>query len=60
MAFQPGEFTSFYHASDEAAVSRLYGGIHYRPAIDYGVEQGEKVGKLVTKEVILHQQLSNK
>jgi hypothetical protein len=54
------EFTSFYHASDEAAVSRLYGGIHYRPAIDYGVEQGEKVGKLVTKEVILHQQLSNK
>jgi hypothetical protein len=54
------KFTSFYHASDEAAVSRLYGGIHYRPAIDYGVEQGEKVGKLVTKEVILHQQLSNK
>lgn len=41
------KFTSFIHASNEAAISRLYGGIHYRPAIDYGVEQGEKVGKFV-------------
>jgi hypothetical protein len=40
-------FESFYAASDEAAVSRLYGGIHYRPAIDYGVDQGDKVGKLI-------------
>ena len=44
-------FTSFIHASEEAAISRLYGGIHYRPAIDYGVEQGEKVGKLVVDRV---------
>ena len=28
-------FTSFKAAADEAAVSRLYGGIHYRPAIDF-------------------------
>lgn len=54
------EFTSFYNASEEAAVSRLYGGIHYRPAIDYGVAQGEKVGRLITKKVTLHQQLTNK
>jgi len=40
-------FKSFIHASEEAAVSRLYGGIHYRPAIDYGVEQGERVGEFV-------------
>ena len=37
-------FASFKAASEEAALSRLYGGIHYRPAIDYGVTQGEQVG----------------
>ncbi len=40
-------YTSFLQASEEAAISRLYGGIHYRPAIDYGVEQGEEVGKYI-------------
>ena len=44
-------FDSFYHASDEAAISRLYGGIHYRPAIDYGVDQGRKVGRLIVDRV---------
>lgn len=38
-------YPSFLAASEEAALSRLYGGIHYRPAIDYGVTQGEQVGK---------------
>ena len=46
-------FKSFIHASEEAAVSRLYGGIHYRPAIDYGVEQGEEVGKFIVGKVIM-------
>jgi hypothetical protein len=50
-------FNSFLHASEEAAVSRLYGGIHYRPAIDYGVAQGEKVGKFVVKELQMRTQL---
>ncbi len=40
-------FDSFMAASAEAAISRLYGGIHYRPAIDYGVEQGLKVGQFI-------------
>ncbi len=44
-------FTSFYHASDEAAISRLYGGIHYRPAIDYGVTQGRAIGKLIVERL---------
>lgn len=47
----PRSFTSFYNASDEAAVSRLYGGIHYRPAIDDGVTQGRKIGKLIVDRV---------
>ncbi len=45
------EFNSFYHASDEAAISRLYGGIHYRPAIEYGVDQGRNVGKLIVERI---------
>lgn len=44
-------YESFLHASSEAAVSRLYGGIHYRPAIDNGVEQGEKVGNFVIANI---------
>lgn len=46
-------FPSFLAASEEAAISRLYGGIHYRPAIDYGVQQGEKVGKLIVERIQL-------
>jgi hypothetical protein len=45
------KFNSFMHASEEAAISRLYGGIHYRPAIDYGVAQGEQVGNFVVKNL---------
>lgn len=44
-------FASFKEASEEAAISRLYGGIHYRPAIDYGVEQGEKVGDFIISKL---------
>ena len=38
-------FSSFYEFADEAAISRLYGGIHYRAAIELGVEQGIEIGK---------------
>ena len=31
------------HASEEAAISRLYGGIHYMMAIEEGVTQGIKL-----------------
>lgn len=44
-------FTSFVEASEEAAISRLYGGIHYMPAITNGVAQGEKIGKHVLKTI---------
>lgn len=33
-------FPSFAAAAEEAAISRLYGGIHFRAAIDRGLEQG--------------------
>ncbi len=44
-------FDSFFDASDEAAISRLYGGIHYLPACVNGVEQGKKVGKHVIRNL---------
>jgi hypothetical protein len=44
-------FPSFESAAAEAAISRLYGGIHYRRAIEQGVIQGRRVGKLVLERV---------
>jgi hypothetical protein len=46
-------FSSFHKASEEAAISRLYGGIHYRPAIENGLEQGRKVGEQVVRRLKL-------
>ena len=43
----PRTFRSFDHFAAEAAISRLYGGIHYRQAIELGVDQGTKVGDLI-------------
>lgn len=45
------EFNSFIHASEEAAVSRLYGGIHYMMAIDNGVDQGQNVGDFIVSKL---------
>ncbi|MEO1262783.1 MAG: vanadium-dependent haloperoxidase [Bacteroidota bacterium] len=47
----PRDFESFMQASEEAAVSRLYGGIHYSPACFIGVDQGKLVGKHVLSRV---------
>jgi hypothetical protein len=47
----PRSFKSFYDASAEAARSRNYGGIHYVPACEVGVDQGKKVGEFVVAHV---------
>ena len=44
-------FKSFIHASEEAALSRLYGGIHYRPAIRHGLTQGRALGYYVINKL---------
>ena len=44
-------FTSFLQAAQEAAVSRFYGGIHFKDAIDNGLLQGYKVGDWVVNKV---------
>jgi hypothetical protein len=47
----PRVFASFKEAGAEAAISRLYGGIHYRMAIEAGIGQGRGVGDLVVRRV---------
>jgi hypothetical protein len=45
----PGRsFRSFHEAAEEAALSRLYGGIHVRAAIERGLEQGRCIGRHVS------------
>ena len=40
----PRSFPGFEAAAAEAGISRLYGGIHFRAAIDRGLEQGRCIG----------------
>ncbi|MEO1515443.1 MAG: vanadium-dependent haloperoxidase [Bacteroidota bacterium] len=44
-------YQSFLQAADEAAISRLYGGIHYRPAIDNGLDQGKNIGQYIINQL---------
>ncbi|MGL4310306.1 MAG: vanadium-dependent haloperoxidase [Paracoccaceae bacterium] len=41
-------FPNFDAAAEEAALSRLYGGIHFRAAIERGLEQGRCIGAYAT------------
>lgn len=44
-------FSSFREAAAEAAISRLYGGIHYRDAIVNGQQQGMEVGAFIVNRL---------
>ncbi|MEZ4859104.1 MAG: vanadium-dependent haloperoxidase [Flavobacteriaceae bacterium] len=44
-------FSSFNAAAQEAAISRMYGGIHYRAAVENGINQGIQVGNLVNERL---------
>ncbi len=46
-------FKSFNQAADEAAISRMYGGIHYRSAVDIGVKQGRDLGKFLVGKLTM-------
>jgi PAP2 superfamily len=43
------KYSNFYEMAQEAALSRLYGGIHYREAIEVGVIAGIKISVGVNK-----------
>ena len=44
----PRKFASFWAAAEEAGISRLYGGIHFRTAIERGIDQGRCVAAFTT------------
>ena len=45
-------FQSFKQAAQEASISRVYGGIHYRTGVDAGAVQGEKVAQYISSKFI--------
>jgi hypothetical protein len=53
LGYAPRSYNSFAEAADEAAISRLYGGIHYREAIENGLKQGKEVSKAVFDKIKL-------
>ncbi len=44
-------YASFDQAAEEAAISRMYGGIHYRPAVDEGLKEGKALGEFVMQRL---------
>jgi hypothetical protein len=51
--FAPRTFENFEEAADEAAISRLYGGIHYRFGNDHGLALGRCVADRIISRVDL-------
>ena len=48
---QPRRFHSFKEAAAEAAISRLYGGIHFRDSIENGQVAGKAIGDYVVQKI---------
>jgi hypothetical protein len=47
----PRTFSSFDEAADEAAISRLYGGIHYSFDNEDGIGGGQCIGNKIRERV---------
>lgn len=47
----PRTFQSFRQAANEAALSRLYGGIHFRDSVENGQVAGKEVGGYVVEKI---------
>jgi hypothetical protein len=45
----PRQFQSFESAAQEASISRIYAGVHFRQACEVGLEQGKRIGRMVNK-----------
>lgn len=48
LGYAPRSFLSFFDFANEAAMSRMYGGIHFRAGIEKGVTQGIEIGRNVS------------
>jgi len=47
----PRTFTSIKKAAEEAGISRVYGGIHFKHSCDVGTKEGREVGSLVVQRL---------
>ncbi|MBC7417580.1 MAG: vanadium-dependent haloperoxidase, partial [Pedobacter sp.] len=45
------KFKSFLQAANEASISRVYGGIHYKYSVDQGAEEGRKIGNVIIEKL---------
>ncbi|MHA4845205.1 vanadium-dependent haloperoxidase [Flavitalea antarctica] len=45
--FPPRSYSSLFAAAEEAGISRLYGGIHYRPSIITGLSVAKELGNVI-------------
>ncbi|RZS95098.1 vanadium-dependent haloperoxidase [Cecembia calidifontis] len=53
-------FTSFKQAAEEASISRIYGGIHFKDGITSGQALGEKIGLHVINKLGISNNIFNK
>jgi hypothetical protein len=53
----PRSYTSFDAAAQEAATSRLYGGIHFRAAIENGMDMGRCIADQLLNRIVMNQLL---
>ncbi|MGE3728837.1 MAG: vanadium-dependent haloperoxidase [Candidatus Sericytochromatia bacterium] len=51
--YAPRSYSNFKVAAEEAAISRLYGGIHFPAAIEAGLKQGRCVGQKLMQRIKL-------
>ena len=49
LGYPARSYATFKECADEAAISRLYGGIHYRVSVENGLKQGERIGANVNE-----------
>jgi hypothetical protein len=47
----PPTFANITEAGKQAGISRLYGGIHYRPSIEAGFESGKKTADAIHRSI---------
>jgi hypothetical protein len=45
------KFKDFREAAQEASISRVYGGIHYRKGCDAGNEHGKQIGRYIVEAI---------
>lgn len=50
------KFSSFMQAAQEASISRLYGGIHYRTGVEEGTRQGMAIGEYINGRIRLREE----